>query len=73
METRTDKLICPLCGIDCSYNHVVDFHREFWDNKFPTERLPIDVGDFNQRFALLGLAIEFRDDKDVADSSKDIK
>lgn len=58
MEIRDDKLICPLCGAQCNYGHIVDFHREFWDNKFPVEQLPVDVESFNNRFGLIGLHIE---------------
>jgi len=58
METRDNKLRCPLCDTICDYKHIVDFHKEFWDNRFPVEQLPTNVEDFNKRFGVLGFLIK---------------
>lgn len=49
------KYKCPLCECVCDYQHIIEFHREFWDNKFPVGQMPADVESFNKRFGMLGL------------------
>lgn len=53
------KYICPLCNevVDDS-KHIFDFHKDFWDTRYPTETIPQDVEVFNKRFEMIGLSIK---------------
>jgi hypothetical protein len=55
-------IICPLCNQKTDFHHVLVAHDDFWDNKYPTEKIPDNIEEFNKRFDMIGLHIEVVED-----------
>lgn len=55
----SNTLRCPVCNQKVDYFHIVNDHKEFWENiVMDIVSMPKTPDDFNKRFGIIGFKVE---------------